>query len=161
VLFSCKPGERAYEHENYRHGVFFHFVLKGLRGEAANRRGEVTWLQLADYVADEVSRDVPKTVGEGAKQSPHLDNNIAGSLVLLKVNPKLVRNDPTPMTEIVPPPKPRIDPGLPTAKDLVGVWTGHGDTFFIKADGSFLWVNGDWYLPGRYTVEASTLRIRF
>ena len=158
ILFSCKPGEVAYELDKYRHTVFFHFVIKGLRGAAADQRGNVTWGSLVEYVTREVSEDVPKTIKEGAKQSPNENKNIAGSIVLLKASPKLVRNDP--ITEIVPP-KPRTDPGLPIAKDLVGVWTSSGPTFHIKADGTFLLVKDDLYLPGRYTLVSGTLQIRW
>jgi hypothetical protein len=35
TLFSCSHGERAFESEKDRHGVFFHFVLEG---RAAGRR---------------------------------------------------------------------------------------------------------------------------
>ena len=46
ALFSCKAGERAYETEKLGkggHGVFFHHVIEGLKGEAGNksRRGDV------------------------------------------------------------------------------------------------------------------------
>src|SRR5207248_2016063 len=34
ALFSCSPGQKAYEHDDLKHGVFFHFVIQGLRGEA-------------------------------------------------------------------------------------------------------------------------------
>ena len=32
------------------HGVFFHFVLEGLRGKPKNNRGEVTWLRLVVWL---------------------------------------------------------------------------------------------------------------
>src|SRR4051794_27108819 len=34
ALFSCSGGEKAYEDPDLKHGVFFHFVIKGLQGEA-------------------------------------------------------------------------------------------------------------------------------
>ena len=34
VLFSCSEGELAFENDTLKHGVFFHFVIQGLRGEA-------------------------------------------------------------------------------------------------------------------------------
>lgn len=70
ALFSCKTGEVAYESEKLGHGIFFHYVLQGLKGEAANRRGEVTWSRLAEYVTDKVSDDAPTLVGNGASQTP-------------------------------------------------------------------------------------------
>jgi formylglycine-generating enzyme required for sulfatase activity len=80
ALFSCKSGERAFESPKLGrgHGVFFHHVIQGLRGKAKNERGEVTWSRLADYVIDAVSEDVPKIIGEGAKQTPEQKLNLTG-----------------------------------------------------------------------------------
>src|SRR5262249_48586773 len=44
ALFSCKPGQFARETDTLKHGVFFHFVLQGLRGEAKNGDGGVSSL---------------------------------------------------------------------------------------------------------------------
>ena len=43
VLFSCNPGERAYEHDSLKHGVFFYYVLRGLAGLATDSDGDVTF----------------------------------------------------------------------------------------------------------------------
>src|SRR5262249_13066627 len=75
--------ERAYEHEKYKHGVFFHYVLKGLRGAAKNTRGAVTFNSLAEYVQEEVPAEVPRLIGEGAQQSPNLKVDIAGASPVL------------------------------------------------------------------------------
>ena len=42
ALFSCSAGEKAYESPKLKHGVFFHYVIKGLRGEATERARGVT-----------------------------------------------------------------------------------------------------------------------
>src|SRR5262249_18626620 len=39
ALFSCSRGEASYESNDLQHGVFFHFVLEGLKGKAANKKG--------------------------------------------------------------------------------------------------------------------------
>jgi formylglycine-generating enzyme required for sulfatase activity len=85
ALFSCKSGERAFEHPKLGkgHGVFFHHVIEGLKGEARNKRGEVTWSSLADHVIDSVSEDVPKLIGGGAKQTPEQKLNLTGKSPLL------------------------------------------------------------------------------
>ena len=46
ALLSCGPGQRAWETEKLGegHGVFFHYVLEGMKGKARNLQGEVTWL---------------------------------------------------------------------------------------------------------------------
>ena len=60
---AARRGEKSYESEKLEHGVFFHFVIEGLKGEAANKKGEVTLQRLAAYVTDEVP-DAAKEVGD-------------------------------------------------------------------------------------------------
>src|SRR5262249_1356039 len=49
LLTSCSPGQFAREHEKLGHGVFMHFVLEGLKGEAADNDGIVRLGRLLDY----------------------------------------------------------------------------------------------------------------
>jgi len=97
VLFGCRAGQQTFETSNAGggHGVFFHFVLEGLRGKAKNVDGEVTWSRLADYVSRQVHRETPKLVGNASiKQTPNLIANIPGSspvLVSAGWRPTLVR----------------------------------------------------------------------
>lgn len=86
VLFSCKGGERAFETNKLGksgHGVYFHFVIEGLKGKAKNDRGEITWSRLSDYVIEQVSESVPKLVGNGARQTPHEIRNLEGKSPVL------------------------------------------------------------------------------
>src|SRR5262249_54762131 len=83
---SCRAGEFAWESEKLKHGVFFHYVLEGLRGGAKDADGEVTFESLAGFVRKRVAREVPKLIGEGAQQSPNLKGDLAGeSLALIRV----------------------------------------------------------------------------
>ena len=86
ALFSCSEGEKSYESDRLRHGVFFHFVIEGLKGKAANRRGEVTLEHLAAYVKDEVPDQVKDDIGATARQLPHLVGDLSGSAALVKVD---------------------------------------------------------------------------
>ncbi|MFO0810810.1 MAG: SUMF1/EgtB/PvdO family nonheme iron enzyme [Gemmataceae bacterium] len=72
ALFSCKAGERAYETETHKHGVFFKHVLDGLAGKAADSDDEVTWAGLVNYVSKRVPAD-PAIKGVGRKQTPTLN----------------------------------------------------------------------------------------
>ncbi len=83
ALFSCRAGERAYEHERLGHGVFFHYALEGLRGKAKDSDEEVTFAGLAAYVSRRVSKEVPRLVGGGARQSPHLKADYSTEPVLI------------------------------------------------------------------------------
>lgn len=84
VFFSCSHRQRAYESRKAGggHGIFFHFVLEGLRGRAMNAEGEVTWGRLVEYVQTQVSARrvkewVPSAVGEDP-QTPHNVANFLG-----------------------------------------------------------------------------------
>jgi formylglycine-generating enzyme required for sulfatase activity len=91
ALFSCSPGQQAFETSKLGkgHGVFFHFVLEGLRGKAKNDDGEVTWARLTEYVSRQVSRQVSGLIGGGARQTPH------GLADLMGESPVLVRRQIT------------------------------------------------------------------
>jgi TPR repeat protein len=69
ALFSCSPGERSIEHDNVSHSVFFHQVLTGLRGLAADGNDAITFTGLAEHLKAEVPYRAAKW-GAGAKQTP-------------------------------------------------------------------------------------------
>ena len=103
--FSCRTGQLAYETDRLGkgHGIFFHYVIEGLRKEAKNRRGEVTWNGLVEYVTAKVNKKVPELVGSDAEQTPHQISNIAGLPVLLPARKEVVRNiDDAPVEEEEP-----------------------------------------------------------
>ncbi|MFL5327907.1 MAG: caspase family protein [Gemmataceae bacterium] len=83
ALFSCSAGEVSYEHERYHHGVFFHYVLEGLRKSAKETSGEVTFDGLSKYVRNEVAKEVPRLVGGGARQSPNMKADLSGASPVL------------------------------------------------------------------------------
>ena len=88
ALFSCSAGERSFETDKLGkgHGVFFHHVIQGLKGEAVNKRGEVTFASLVDHVQNAVVLDVDKLIGGGAKQQPNMKADLKGySPVLVKL----------------------------------------------------------------------------
>ncbi len=57
AMFSCSDGEVAWEDADLGggHGVFFHYVIEGLKGEAdGNKDGKVSLLELTEYTQDKV-----------------------------------------------------------------------------------------------------------
>jgi TPR repeat protein len=73
AFYSCKEGERAYEHADLKHGVFFYNLLEGLRGKAA-RGDDVSVEEMATYVR----KNVPDQVGklfDGVKQNPTIETS--------------------------------------------------------------------------------------
>jgi TPR repeat protein len=94
VLFSCSAGEMAFEHHTLKHGIFFHHIIKGLQGDAKSHAlGIVTFASLADYVSTQVSHDVTRLLGNGARQSPNLKADLSGaSPVLVRLDTELQRD---------------------------------------------------------------------
>jgi tetratricopeptide (TPR) repeat protein len=86
IFFSCSKGEKAQETRKLGggHGLFFHFVLEGLRSdETRNEDGEVTWEQLVPFVKRKVQREGPRLLGATIKQTPHTLANLGLSPVIL------------------------------------------------------------------------------
>ncbi len=80
ILFSCSKGQQALEHEQAGggHGVFFHQVIEGLRGAAADAdTGEVGWDDLVGYVRKRVNRLARELDPEGARKA---DERFSGNL---------------------------------------------------------------------------------
>jgi uncharacterized caspase-like protein len=63
ALFSCSAGQRAFEHDEFQHGIFFHHVLEGMNGKAADQEGEVTFDSLSAYVRRAVPKSMQRTGG--------------------------------------------------------------------------------------------------
>jgi formylglycine-generating enzyme required for sulfatase activity len=105
ALFSCRAGERAFENDKLRHGVFFYQVLQGLKGEAKDRKGRVTFAGLSAYVTQEVQEQVPRLVGGGARQTPAMEARYAGEPVLLAAREAPSARGPAP-GQVEGPPSP-------------------------------------------------------
>ena len=82
TLYACNIGERAYEWADKGHGVFSYYLLQGLKGKAANSKGEVVVTDLADYTQREVMRWAEDF--RGKKQTPWLDQSGGAKLVLVE-----------------------------------------------------------------------------
>jgi len=72
VLLSCSKGQRSFEPDALKHGLFFYYVIQGFKGGAKDpETNEVTWDDLRKYVKRQVSRNVPKAIKEaGGVQTP-------------------------------------------------------------------------------------------
>jgi formylglycine-generating enzyme len=97
ILFSCSKGQQALEHEKAGggHGVFFHHVIEGLRGAAADpETGEVGWDELVGYVRKRVNPTARALDPGGARkadelfagqlQTPHQLTNLVATPVLAR-----------------------------------------------------------------------------
>src|SRR5262249_40596903 len=74
ALFSCSPGELAFEHEELKHGIFFHYLIKGLQGEAdLDGDHSVSLSELDLYIKKRVPDFVRAKFGK--EQNPNLVGN--------------------------------------------------------------------------------------
>lgn len=59
VSFACCDGEKSAEVSELGHGLFCHFLLEGLRGNAdTNADGRITLLELSDYISEKAEQKV-------------------------------------------------------------------------------------------------------
>ncbi len=80
ALFSCSRGQRSFEHDSLRHGVFFHYVLEGLKHEAADRQGDVTFEGLSTYVRKMVPAKVHELFpDQKPNQLPNMKADLEGA----------------------------------------------------------------------------------
>ena len=83
ALFSCSAGQESYEWPELKHGVFFHHILEGWNGAAADESKQVTLDALVFYSrkrTQEFARLNLKAI-----QTPQLKSDFEGTWVLRKV----------------------------------------------------------------------------
>jgi formylglycine-generating enzyme required for sulfatase activity len=90
TLYATDIGMRAYEYTERKQGYFTWAIVEGLKGGAANQKGEVTLEGLKKYVEDTVAKRVSIDLGASKQQRPRavIDGYKADELVIsIKVNP--------------------------------------------------------------------------
>jgi hypothetical protein len=112
AVFSCSRGQYSYESEELKRGVFFHFLIEGLKGKAARNR-EVGLLDLVHYVQGEVPDYVKEHVGARARQLPQLVSEVSVPISLTRLDD-------------------RPDPNAEVERDHVPRWT-HGMSMKVRA----------------------------
>src|SRR5262249_48897451 len=86
ALFSCSAGQQAFESPDLQQGVFFHYVIEGLRGQAdLNRDGQVELEELVLFAKKRVADHVKEEFGDDVRQVPVLRGEIAGRVLLTKI----------------------------------------------------------------------------
>jgi tetratricopeptide (TPR) repeat protein/uncharacterized caspase-like protein len=88
TVYATGIGQRAYEYTEKRQGYFSWAVVEGLKGGAANDKGEVTLSQLVKYVQDAVPRRIAIDLGSTKQQKPFavIEGYRADELVLAVTN---------------------------------------------------------------------------
>ena len=111
TLSSCGRSQVAHELPDKGHGVFTYYLLRALKGEAVDEKGFVTAWGAAQYVMREVRAWANES---GRQQSPRVEANVSGPIVLAVTGRKSVR--PTP---VQPGPGPTPPAGLQRPQDAV------------------------------------------
>lgn len=70
TLYAASPGQVAYEDKERKQGYFTSALLEGLRGAAADERGEVKLGRLIKYMETAIPLRVSLALGEGYSQKP-------------------------------------------------------------------------------------------
>jgi ketosteroid isomerase-like protein len=70
TLYATAVGQRAYEYSEKRQGYFTWAMVEGLKGGAANEKGEVTLSQLVKYIQEIVPKRIGIDIGAGKQQRP-------------------------------------------------------------------------------------------
>ncbi|MEK6405493.1 MAG: caspase family protein [Acidobacteriota bacterium] len=87
TLYATDVGNRAYEYKEKKQGYFTWALVEGLKGAAANEKGEVTLSSLLTYLQDQVPKRIRLDLGTGKIQKPYavIEGYRANDLVLSKV----------------------------------------------------------------------------
>lgn len=131
VLYSTAPGQFSYEDDTLQEGVFTHFLVEGLKGQAAAPDGLVTFDDLNRFVTREMRR---YGVERGRVQIPYqLGENTGDFLVAVRAAnaPAVAQSTPPPQPQRIPqtqPPAPTQNPQIATPAPSSGGPTAFGDT---------------------------------
>ncbi len=83
ALYSCSEGERSWEPPELKHGLFFHFLIEGLKGKADfYNDGKITWPGMVGYLDRSVNSYAETRLRK--RQRPHFkgDTNVQIPLVV-------------------------------------------------------------------------------
>jgi WD40 repeat protein len=94
VLFSCSEGQEAFEDKDLQHGIFFHFLIEGLKGEAAGSDRQIRLSTLYDYLAERVDDFAWRKMH--CSQRPCLIGEYSGPMSLVALAPTAPGQGPVP-----------------------------------------------------------------
>src|SRR5215831_9436206 len=91
TIYATAVGQRAYEYTEKKQGYFTWAIVEGLKGAAANDKGEVTLANLVSYVQETVPKHVAIDLGGSKQQRPfsQMEGYKADELVIAVTNPAL------------------------------------------------------------------------
>lgn len=87
ALFSCSAGQKAFESPQLKHGVFFHFVIEGLKGKADSDGDRLVDLdEFVRFTKKQVTDAVKDEFGADIKQIPEQRGSSRGVLTLATIS---------------------------------------------------------------------------
>jgi len=88
TVYATGIGQRAYEYTEKKQGYFSWAIVEGLKGAAANEKGEITLASLVKYVQDTVPKRLAIDLGSTKQQRPfaNIEGYRAEQLVLAVTN---------------------------------------------------------------------------
>jgi tetratricopeptide (TPR) repeat protein len=88
TVYATGIGQRAYEYTEKKQGYFSWALVEGLKGAAANEKGEITLSQLIKHVQDTVPKRIAVDLGSTKQQRPFaiIEGYRAEQLVLAVTN---------------------------------------------------------------------------
>jgi hypothetical protein len=99
TFYATAVGQRAYEYTEMKQGYFTWSIVEGLKGGAANEKGEITLAALVKYVQDSVPKHIAIDLGASEKQKPFatIEGYRADELVVAVAapNPGTVSSSPS------------------------------------------------------------------
>ncbi len=151
VLFGSSSGTQSFESDQVKHGIFTYCLLLGLQGAAANKRDEITWLNLASYAMEEVKERAPTLLDDpSAEQRPNILGNLVSKpgLARVKVVPKPPESKPPVVAESKPSiPRTQTPPTTPPAAS-----GGEGTTAGELREDNALKMKLAWCPAGKFTT---------
>jgi len=106
TVYATGIGQRAYEYTEKKQGYFSWAIVEGLKGGAANDKGEITLSQLVKYVQDTVPKRLAIDLGSTKQQKPFavIEGYRADELVVAVTNSASnATNSSTPNVAMVDP----------------------------------------------------------
>lgn len=88
MYLSCSPGEKSYPSELLKHGIWTHFLLKALRGNAEESLDANRYLSdqgLKNYLRTAVKKYMTKETTHRGVQTPHAVITASGSFAIREV----------------------------------------------------------------------------
>lgn len=142
TLYATAVGQRAYEYAEKKQGYFTWAVVEGLKGGAADDKGEVTLARLVNYVQGAVPKRIGIDLGLGKQQRPFavIEGYRAEELIVAvpgRVPPTTIDAGAGPKT-------------LDMAAAEVGLWNSIGNSTNAADYKAYL----EKYPDGRFAAEA-------